>query len=73
MSIASRDFDHAFLAALRARPEVEHLSPRTRQLSASLLLETPDGARQLWAPVVPSAPGDPLLPEGRRPGQGRWC
>ncbi|GGC40162.1 hypothetical protein GCM10011504_18230 [Siccirubricoccus deserti] len=71
MSIASRDFDHAFLAALRARPEVEHLSPRTRQLSASLLLETPDGARQLWAPVVPSAPGDPLLPEGAPAGPGQ--
>ncbi|WP_149541234.1 FtsX-like permease family protein [Siccirubricoccus phaeus] len=64
MSLASREFTHDWLAALAARPEVLHLSPRTRQLAATLLLETPDGARQVWAPVVPSAPGDPLLPEG---------
>lgn len=57
-------FPHAFLDALRARPEVAHVSPRTRVLSARLLLETPDAARQGWAQVVPSSPGDPLLPQG---------
>lgn len=60
---ANRSFDAALLARLAARPDVLFLAPRTRTLAASLLLERPDepgrGAR---AELIPTGPGDPLLP-----------
>ena len=62
---ANRSFDAALLARLAARPDVAFLAPRTRTLAASLLVECPDapggGAR---VELIPTAPGDPLLPEG---------
>ena len=62
---ANRSFDAALLARLAARPDVAFLAPRTRTLAASLLVERPDapgsGTR---VELIPTAPGDPLLPEG---------
>lgn len=60
LSLTSGSYDAAFLDALRARPDVSHVAPRTRQVATSLLLEA--GERQGRAAVVPSLPGDPLLP-----------
>ena len=62
---ANRSFDAGLLARLAARPDVAFLAPRTRTLSASLLVERPDapgaGTR---VELLPTAPGDPLLPAG---------
>ncbi len=60
LSLTSGSYDAAFLDALRARPDIAHVAPRTRQVATSLLLEA--GDRQGRAAVVPSLPGDPLLP-----------
>lgn len=62
---SNRSFDAALLAQLAARPDVAFLAPRTRTLAASLLVERPDtpgaGTR---VELIPTAPGDPLLPIG---------
>jgi len=62
---ANRSFDAALLARLAARPDVAFLAPRTRTLAASLLVERSDapgaGTR---VELIPTAPGDPLLPAG---------
>ena len=62
---ANRSFDAALLARLADRPDVAFLVPRTRTLAASLLVERPDapgaGTR---VELLPTAPGDPLLPAG---------
>lgn len=62
---ANRSFDAALLARLAARPDVAFLAPRTRTLAASLLVERSDapgaGTR---VELIPTAPGDPLLPVG---------
>ena len=62
---ANRSFDAALLARMAARADVAFLAPRTRTLAASLLVEQPDapgaGTR---VELIPTAPGDPLLPVG---------
>lgn len=63
VSAANREITPAALAALAARPDVSFLVPRTRTLAASLLFEMPDG-RQTRVELLPTAPGDPLLPDG---------
>ena len=60
LSVGNAAYDAPFLDSLRARPDVAHVSPRTRQLAASVLLEVAAG-RNLRATVIPSGPGDPLL------------
>lgn len=62
VSVASSAFRLDLLREIAAWPEVEHLSPRTRHISASLLLQPPGSTRQARVQVIPSAPGDPLLP-----------
>ena len=64
LSLAHGSFDRDFLAALRDRPDVVHVSPRLRQNSGSLLLDPGDLARRVRAQVTPSGPGDPMLPPG---------
>jgi putative ABC transport system permease protein len=60
---ANRTFDATLLARLAARPDVQFLVPRTRTLAASLLLERPgEPAAGVRVELIPSAPGDPLLP-----------
>ena len=61
---ANRSFDPALLDRIAARPDVAFLAPRTRTLSASLLLER-DGelGTGVRVELIPSAPGDPLLTE----------
>lgn len=64
LSLAHGNFDREFLATLRARPDVVHVSPRLRQNSGSLLLDPGDMARRARAQVMVSDPGDPMLPAG---------
>lgn len=66
LSAANREISAAMLAELARRPDVEFLVPRTRTLAASLLVEMPNG-RQLRVELIPTAPGDPLLPGGVPP------
>jgi putative ABC transport system permease protein len=61
-SMVNRELDRALLDALAARPEVQFLAPRTRALSATLLLEGAGNAgRPLRAELLASGRGDPLL------------
>ncbi len=62
---SNRSFDAASLAQLAARPDVAFLAPRTRTLAASLLIERADApGAGVRVELVPTAPGDPLLPVG---------
>ena len=62
---SNRSFDTALLAQLAARPDVAFLAPRTRTLAASLLVERADApGAGVRVELVPTAPGDPLLPVG---------
>ncbi len=62
---ANRSFDAGLLARVAARPDVAFLAPRTRTLAASLLLERPnEPGRGSRIELIPTAPGDPLLPTG---------
>jgi len=62
---ANRSFDAALLARLAARSDVAFLAPRTRTLAASLLVERPDApGGGMRVELIPTAPGDPLLPIG---------
>jgi len=58
-------FDRAFLDELAALPEVAFLAPQVRALSASVLLANrkADPQRTAEAELLPTGPGDPLLPE----------
>ncbi len=62
---ANRSFDAALLTRLAARPDVAFLAPRTRTLAALLLIERPDApGGGIRVELIPTAPGDPLLPLG---------
>lgn len=63
LSAANHEITPDVLYELRARPDVGFLVARTRTLAASLVIETADG-KQLRVELIPSAPGDPLLPGG---------
>lgn len=71
VNIANRNFDDAFFAAMRARPDVAFIVPRTRTLAASggFAREAASDS-PIRAELLATAPGDPLLaglpaPEGR--------
>ncbi len=60
----SGSFDPAWFAAMADHPQVEFLVPRTRAIAATIKLRVPssDVGRIIDAELVPSAPGDPVLP-----------
>lgn len=62
--IGQGHYDAAWFAALAARPEVAFLVPTTRYLSATLEIVPPGGGRPLRAEMWPTAPRDPLWPDG---------
>lgn len=62
---SNRSFPSSLLEALAARPDVSFLAPRTRTLAASLLVELPEApGGGVRVELIPTAPGDPLLPVG---------
>lgn len=71
VNIANRSFDDAFFAAMRARPDVAFIVPRTRTLAASGGFAREAASDQpVRAELLATAAGDPLLaglavPEGR--------
>lgn len=70
--IGNRDYERDWLADLSERPEVGFLMPRTRSIAATLYTSAEVGGRTglELAELVPSGPGDPLLPPGTPPLQG---
>jgi putative ABC transport system permease protein len=60
----------AWFEQIEARPDVRFLLPRTRVLAATLTLETASGASLLDVDMLPTADGDPILPDNARPVQG---
>lgn len=71
--IGARAYDAAFFEALQARPDVAFVSPDTRNISARLALARKVGGRNsiTGLALIPSAPGDPLLPEAAQTTTGR--
>lgn len=63
VSAANREIAADTIASIAGRADVGFIVPRTRTLAASLLVETADG-KQSRLELLPSAPGDPLLPQG---------
>ncbi|BAN68348.1 ABC transporter permease [endosymbiont of unidentified scaly snail isolate Monju] len=70
--VGSGHHDIAWLDALRKRPDVAFLVPRTRSIAATLQLRSDKAGRILDAEMIPSDHNDPLLhglgvtPEGLR-------
>lgn len=60
--VGSGRYDADWITAVRARPEVGFLVPRTRSIAASIDLTSADNPRILQVELVPSAAGDPMLP-----------
>ncbi|MBW6397092.1 hypothetical protein KPL78_04490 [Roseomonas sp. HJA6] len=63
VSVVNRTLEPALFARLGADPRIAFLVPRTRALSATIVLENParQGSGQR-VELLPTAPGDPLLP-----------
>jgi putative ABC transport system permease protein len=61
--LGSGHFDHVWLEAVRAQPQVAFLVPRTRSIAASIELSSRDTMRIVPVELIPSGSGDPLLPE----------
>ena len=62
VNIANRSFDAAFFDAMRARPDVAFVIPRTRTLAAvGAFARTAESDSPVRAELLATAPGDPLL------------
>jgi putative ABC transport system permease protein len=61
--LGSGHFDHVWLEAVRAQPQVAFLVPRTRSIAASIELSSRDSMRIVPVELIPSGRGDPLLQE----------
>jgi len=59
--VGSGNHDIAWLDALRKRPDVAFLVPRTRSIAATLQLRSDKAGRILNAEMIPSDHNDPLL------------
>ncbi|GAB3129168.1 FtsX-like permease family protein [Novispirillum itersonii] len=64
--VGSYSLDAAWFAALTADPRTGFAVPRTRSLAATLDVRAPSGKAEPGLELVPTAPGDPLVPEGLR-------
>ena len=70
--LGSGNFDSDWFKAMRARPDVAFVVPKTRSLAASIKLRAPDSTvgRILDVELIPSAAGDPVLARGAEPPTG---
>lgn len=64
--VGSYSLDAAWFAALTADRQTGFAVPRTRSLAATLDVRAASGKAEPGLELVPTAPGDPLLPEGLR-------
>jgi putative ABC transport system permease protein len=69
---AAGRYDGEWFDAMRERTDVAFLVPRTRAIAATLRLRAPDSdvGRIIDVELVPSAAGDPVLPEDMPPPDG---
>lgn len=68
VSVVNRTLEPALFERLAADPRIAFVVPRTRALSATFVVENPARPGQgVRMEVLPTAPGDPLLP-GLAPG-----
>jgi len=67
LPVGSQRFTLNWFDALRGRPEVAFVIPRTRQIAGTLELRRPDLGRSVTVELLPTAPGDPLLPKELSP------
>ena len=67
LPIGSQRFTLNWFETLRERPEVAFIIPRTRQIAGTLELRRPDLGRSVTVELLPTAPGDPLLPQAVPP------
>ena len=67
LPVGGNRLDLAWFAALNRRPEVAFVIPRTRQIAGTLDLRRAEQGRSLTVELLPTAPGDPLLPAGVTP------
>jgi len=63
VSVVNRTLEPALFARLAADPRIAFVVPRTRALSATIVLENAERpGRGVRMELLPTAPGDPLLP-----------
>ncbi len=62
--VGSGHYDRAWIERLAARPDVAFVVPKVRNIAATLEVQSDRAARILTLEVIPTAPGDPLLPPG---------
>ena len=67
LPVGSQRFTLNWFEALREHPEVTFVIPRTRQIAGTLELRRPDLGRSVTVELLPTAPGDPLLPQAVPP------
>ena len=59
--VGSGHYDPAWFTAVRAKPEVAFVIPRTRSLAATLQLKSDNAPRIIPAELIPTAEGEPLF------------
>lgn len=69
--VGSGRYEPAWFEAMAARDDVEFVVPRTRTIAATIRVRRPDSdvGRIIDVEMIPSAPGDPVLP-GLTPPEG---
>ncbi len=60
--MSSGRFDAAWFDRMQQRRDVAFLVPRTRSIAATIELDSDKSTRIIRAELIPSGPGDPLLP-----------
>lgn len=61
VTIANRSFEQSLFDALVRRPDVSFVAPRTRSLSATMVLSQAGGSPNTRVELLPSGYGDPLI------------
>ena len=70
-TLGDNDFSEADLAEIAGWPEAAFAALKTRAIADDALIQPREGGRIGQATLVPSGPGDPLLPEDIRIAEGR--
>lgn len=60
--VSSGHFDAAWFASMQRRSDVAFIVPRTRSIAATIDLNSEQSTRIVPAELIPSGPGDPMLP-----------
>ena len=70
-TLGDNEFSEADLVEIAGWPEAAFAALKTRAIADDALIQPRDGGRVGQATLVPSGPGDPLLPEDIRISEGR--